>query len=140
MEVRDAEAAAAEAALAEAANHTKAREQSLETQIADCKRQMGLDPRYNKVPDATFHGDASRGSSISNRSKSVVKHVHAAVDGRLETAAGAEAVAKALKKEGPEAMRRLMDTPQMVAEHKAVVQNALNRQDEHWNALMAVHV
>ena len=151
QEMRQADAAAASAAAAAAsadataaatstAAASQAREEALLHQVSKLKTACGLDPRYKKVPDVTFQGDASLPSAQAGWSKSVSKHVHAAVDGRLQSEEGAEAVARALSREGKEAVRRLFNTRQLAHLQKEIAQETLDAVAEHWTARHAVHV
>eukprot|EP00965_Chrysotila_dentata_P149524 4937451-Pleurochrysis_carterae.AAC.3 len=105
------------------------------------KDAVGIIPGYDKVPDASFQGDATKAHAIESWSKKSKKFVHSALDGRLETANGARAVAKGIvRAAGADGMARLVDTPEFVSMQKAAVESARDAIYSHWTSRLSVHI
>lgn len=114
-------------------------EQMRKEQMSEWKERLGVDARYNKLPDADFHGGSSA-QAYSSWRHSVSKHVRTVMHGRFESAHGVRAVAAGLLKAGDDVARKLLDTPEFASAQKAVVESVMARVAEHWTARLAVHI
>ena len=91
------------------------------------------------LPTRSFSGDTSKPSAVEQHRKQAVAHMTAVLRGRGE-GESIEHVAAALATAGPDYPKKLMGTAQFA---KVVKENAtavVNKVQEHWTDLLAVHI
>eukprot|EP00965_Chrysotila_dentata_P256610 6212597-Pleurochrysis_carterae.AAC.4 len=107
----------------------------------ELKEAVGIDARYNKVPDATFQGDSNKVHTIESWAKRSKRFVQSTLDGRLDTDEGARAVVKGIASAaGSDGMARLANTPEFLSMQKAAVADATDAIYKHWTARLFVHI
>ena len=106
--------------------------------------KLGLDDGKVSLPPPTYDWDADRASAAGHGKwgQRVVRHITAVVRGRVADEAGVQRVATALAAADPDLPAALLQTPEFAAHahERAAVRDALAVLQEHWSALLAVHV